>query len=194
MDQHACRISLRPSEEAMFGRSGGRGGVTVLTGHLGTVQTYHYVVHQPRQMPGALLVGKTKVVKLRRALGSCQPICDQRGLTACKDCSHALTARRLWFIVRRAGRVCDWNCEWSSHIKHSCLIETDTTIAPEAPLNWSIVHTFANWQATRLSLMRVIGYFSKATQGRARQFSMSSIKRDVKKKVLPRPEVRRFWS
>jgi len=76
MDQHAGGIALLASEGAVFAGGVGRDGVTVPIGHMGLAQTYHYVVNQLRQMSGALLVGKMKVVKFRRALCSCQPICD----------------------------------------------------------------------------------------------------------------------
>jgi hypothetical protein len=67
-------------------------------------------------MSGALLIAKMKVVELRRALCSFQSICDQRGLTACQNCGHALSAHSSWCIFRKAARVRDWYCERSSHI------------------------------------------------------------------------------
>ena len=82
MDQHGRCIVLRPSQLAM--RDGGEGfhGVTVFTGQLEFAQTGHYVFKQLRKMSGALLIAKLKVVEFSGVLCSCQPICDQRDLTA----------------------------------------------------------------------------------------------------------------
>ena len=48
---------------------------TVFSGQVGIGQTYDYVVNQLGKMSGVLLITEMKVVELRRALCSFQPIC-----------------------------------------------------------------------------------------------------------------------
>ena len=76
MDQHGGRITLLPSQLAMFDGGGGCDGIAVFIGQLGSAQTYYQIVNQLRKVSGPFVVAKMKMVELRSLLRSCQPICD----------------------------------------------------------------------------------------------------------------------
>ena len=76
MNQHAGRIGLFSSQNAMLHRGGGRAGIAVFIGRLGYGQTFDQVVNQPGKVPSALLIGELKAVEFGRLLASRQPICD----------------------------------------------------------------------------------------------------------------------
>jgi len=77
MDQHGGRVALFPSKLAMFDGGGGRDGIAVFIGQLGSVQTCHKIVNQLRKMSGALAIAEMKLVECRGLLCPQQPSFDQ---------------------------------------------------------------------------------------------------------------------
>jgi len=119
MDQHAGRITLRPSQLAMFDGSRGRDGIAVFIGQLGSAQTYYQIVNQLGKMSGTFVIAKMKMVELRGLLCSRQPIRYQRGLTFSQYRGYAHRSPPLQFVIHHQNIVCDWYFDWSSHLTPS---------------------------------------------------------------------------
>src|SRR5580704_6176322 len=96
----AGRIALFPSEPAMGDGGGGRYGIAVFVGQLGSAQTHYQIVNQLRKMSATLVVARTKMVEFRGLLCWCQPICDQRGLAAGQDCGPQSSDPWSWVSFR----------------------------------------------------------------------------------------------
>jgi hypothetical protein len=109
-----------------------------LIGHLGSARTHYQIVNQLRKMCGALFIAQKKVVEFGGALGPDQPILDQRGLKAGKDCGHALSACGSRFIIRQHSPMRNWVDERSRHGHgHRLLGTTNAKIVAEPPLRLS---------------------------------------------------------
>src|ERR1700723_4265953 len=73
----AGRIALFPSEPAMGDGGGGRNGIAVFVGQLGSAQTHYQIVNQLRKMSATLVVARPRRVRFRGLFGWGHPTCDR---------------------------------------------------------------------------------------------------------------------